>query len=217
MKVHDYHGGNLELQEKFGTRKLAEALAKRATDTLGADERKMISGFTFLTTKPLIIALNISEDALPQAGELTDQWQERHGSPTSGCMALSARLEEELSQLDPTEAQAFRESLGVSEDLTGVLVRLAQRVAGLITFYTAGPEETRAWQLELDTPAPRAAGKKIHTDLERGFIRAEVIRLQDFLDAGSFPEARKRGTLRQEGKNYIIQDADVVTFLFNVS
>lgn len=184
---------------------------------MSEDEQKAISGFTFLTTKPVIIALNIDEDDLPKAEELTQQWQEQHGGPTSGCIALSARLEEELSQLDPEEAATFRESLGAPEDLTGQLVRLAQTVAGLITFYTAGPEETRAWQLEANTLAPRAAGKKIHTDLEKGFIRAEVIALQDFLDAGTFAEARKRGTLRQEGKTYVIQDADVVTFLFNVS
>ena len=108
--------------------------------------------------------------------------------------------------------------MSAPHDPTGALARLAQAVAGLITFYTAGPEETRAWQLEADTPAPRAAGKKIHTDMERGFIRAEVTSYDDFLAAeGKFPEARRHGTLRQEGKTYIIQDGDVVTFLFNVS
>ena len=113
---------------------------------------------------------------------------------------------------------SVRDEMGAAADATGSLARLAQSVAGLITFYTTGPQEARAWQLEAGTPAPLAAGRKIHTDMERGFIRAEVTSYQDFLDAeGKFPEARRRGTLRQEGKTYIIQDGDVVTFLFNVS
>lgn len=182
------------------------------------DEARMISGFTFLTTKPLIIVINIAEDDLSRSAALTAEWNERLGSPTTGCIALSARLEEELSQLEVDEGAAFREEMGAPPDSTGELSRLAQSVAGLITFYTVGPNETRAWQLETDTPAPQAAGRKIHTDMERGFIRAEVTSYDDFISAeGKFPEARRRGTLRQEGKTYIIQDGDVVTFLFNVS
>ena len=182
------------------------------------DEERMISGFTFLTTKPLIIVLNIAEDDLARSDDLSNEWNSRFGGPTTGCIALSARLEEELSQLEPDEAAAFREEMGAPEDAIGALSRLAQDTAGLITFYTAGPNEARAWQLEADTPAPRAAGRKIHTDMERGFIRAEVTSYDDFLAAdGKFPEARRRGTLRQEGKTYVIQDGDVVTFLFNVS
>ena len=182
------------------------------------DEERMISGFTFLTTKPLIIVLNISEDDLARSDELSADWNARHGGSTTGCIALSARLEEELSQLEADEAAAFREEMGAPHDAIGELSRLAQNVAGLITFYTVGPNETRAWQLETDTPAPRAAGRKIHTDMERGFIRAEVTSYDDFIAVeGKFAEARRRGTLRQEGKTYIIQDGDVVTFLFNVS
>ena len=181
-------------------------------------ESRMLSGFTFLTTKPLVIVLNIAEDDLGRSVELAGEWNRRYGSPTAGCIALSARLEEELSRLAPEEAAAFRDEMGAAADATGSLARLAQSVAGLITFYTTGPQEARAWQLEAGTPAPLAAGRKIHTDMERGFIRAEVTSYQDFLDAeGKFPEARRRGTLRQEGKTYIIQDGDVVTFLFNVS
>ena len=182
------------------------------------DEERMISGFTFLTTKPLIIVLNIAEDDLAHSDALSAEWAAKHGGPTTGCIALSARLEEELSQLEPDEAAAFREEMGAPRDAIGALSRLAQDTAGLITFYTVGPNEARAWQLEADTPAPRAAGRKIHTDMERGFIRAEVTSYEDFIAVdGKFPEARRRGTLRQEGKTYIILDGDVVTFLFNVS
>ncbi len=182
------------------------------------DEERMISGFTFLTTKPLIIVLNISEDDLARSDDLSAGWNARHGGPTTGCIALSARLEEELSQLEPEEAAAFREEMGAPADAIGEMSRLAQSVAGLITFYTVGPNETRAWQLEAGTAAPRAAGRKIHTDMERGFIRAEVTSYDDFIAVdGKFPEARRRGALRQEGKTYVIQDGDVVTFLFNVS
>lgn len=182
------------------------------------DEERMISGFTFLTTKPLIIVMNISEDDLSRSSELSEEWNAWHGSTTTGCIALSARLEEELSQLEPEERAAFREEMGAQRDAIGELSRLAQSVAGLITFYTVGPNEARAWQLETNTPAPQAAGKKIHTDMERGFIRAEVTSYDDFIAAeGKFAETRRRGTLRQEGKTYVIQDGDVVTFLFNVS
>lgn len=196
---------------------LENSEAIRSVD-MTPDEERMIYGFTFLTTKPLIIVLNISEDDLSRSDELSAEWNARHGGSTTGCIALSARLEEELSQLEPEEAAAFREEMGAPHDATGELSRLAQNVAGLITFYTVGPNETRAWQLEADTPAPQAAGRKIHTDMERGFIRAEVTSYDDFIAVeGKFAEARRRGTLRQEGKTYIIQDGDVVTFLFNVS
>ncbi len=185
---------------------------------MAPDDLRMISGFTFLTTKPIVIVLNIAEGDLARSDELADEWTARFGSGTRGCIALSARLEEELAQLDPDEAAAFRQDMGSPGDTTGALARLVERTAGLITFYTTGPQEARAWQLEAETPAPRAAGKKIHTDMERGFIRAEVTSFDDFVEAGGkFPEARRRGTLRQEGKTYILQDGDVVTFLFNVS
>ena len=196
---------------------LEAGIAIRSVE-LSADDLRMISGFTFLTTKPTVIVLNIAEDDLSRGAELAEDWTARFGGGTTGCIALSARLEEELSQLDADESAAFREDMGAPGDATGALARLVERTAGLITFYTAGPQEARAWQLEAETPAPRAAGKKIHTDMERGFIRAEVTSYVDFIEAdGKFPEARRRGTLRQEGKTYILQDGDVVTFLFNVS
>ena len=209
------------LSEANLLRRLHAALEKseaiRSVD-MTPDEARMISGFTFLTTKPLIIVLNIAEDDLASSNELSVEWNARHGGPTTGCIALSARLEEELSQLEQGEAAAFREEMGAPADAIGELSRLAQNVAGLITFYTVGPNETRAWQLETDTPAPQAAGRKIHTDMERGFIRAEVTAYDEFIAVeGKFAEARRRGTLRQEGKTYLIQDGDVVTFLFNVS
>ena len=184
---------------------------------LSEAERRSISGFTFLTTKPLIVVLNVDEDGISSMGQMSERWTESHRGRIAGCIALPVRLEEELSDLAADEAIAFRESMNLPANTTGDLIQLAERAAGMITFYTAGPSEVRAWQVEADTPAPRVAGKKIHSDLERGFIRAETIRLADFLDAGSFVEARKRGTLRQEGKEYRIQDGDLVTFLFNVS
>ncbi len=202
-------------------RRLQEALENSEairSVKMTSDEARMISGFTFLTTKPLVILLNISEGQLGRSDELSAEWMSRRGTPTTGCIALSARLEEELAQLDPEDADAFRKEMDAPHDAIGELARLAQSVTGLITFYTAGPQEARAWQLEEGTVAPRAAGRKIHTDMERGFIRAEVTSYDDFVAAdGKFAEARRRGTLRQEGKAYIIQDGDVVTFLFNVS
>ena len=195
---------------------LEDGMPIRSLD-LDPEDARAISGFTLLTTKPIVVVLNIGETDASRADEISEEWRSRHGGSSSGIIALPIKLEEELAELTETDALEFRASLGAEEDATGALLRLAQNVAGLITFYTAGENEVRAWQLESGTPAPRAAGQKIHSDMERGFIRAEVIQCHEFLDAGGFVEARRRGTLRQEGKNYRIQDQDIVTFLFNVS
>ncbi len=184
---------------------------------LDPDDEKILSGFTLLTTKPLVVVLNLGETDAPRANEITAEWRLKGESNGTAAIAIPIKLEEELAELGEDEAAEFRESLGAAEDATGALLRLAEETAGLITFYTAGENEVRAWQLESETLAPRAAGKKIHSDLERGFIRAEVIQCSDFLDVGGFVEARKRGILRQEGKTYRIQNQDIVTFLFNVS
>ncbi len=184
---------------------------------LSDDEERAISGFTLLTTKPLVVVLNLSEADAGRAEDIGNEWRSNHRRVGNAVIALPVKLEEELAELGDSDAAEFRESLGAARDVTGELLRLAQEAAGLITFFTAGDNEVRAWQLERGTSAPKAAGKKIHSDMERGFIRAEVIQLAEFLDAGGFVEARRRGTLRQEGKGYVIQDEDLVTFLFNVS
>ena len=187
----------------------------RALD-LSPEARKAISSFTFLTTKPLLLALNIGEEDLPQAEALVQQWQSRSQSGHNPCLALCSRLEEELAQLNPGEAQEFRTSLGAPPSPVGALIRAAQQAAGLLTFFTTGTDESRAWTVPVGSAAPQAAGR-IHSDMERGFIRAEVIAYEDLIEAKTFAEARRRGTLRQEGKSYIVQEGDVLDILFNVS
>jgi len=185
----------------------------RALD-LSSEVRKAILSFTFLTTKPLLLALNIGEEDLPQAEALVQRWQQR--SVRYPCLALCSRLEEELAQLNPGEAGEFRISLGAPPSPAGALIRAAQQAAGLLTFFTTGTDESRAWTVPVGSTAPQAAGR-IHSDMERGFIRAEVITYQDLIEAKTFAEARRRGTLRQEGKGYIVQEGDVLDILFNVS
>lgn len=187
----------------------------RALD-LSSEARKAIASFTFLTTKPLLLALNIGEEDLPQAEALVQRWQSRSRSGHYPCLALCSRLEEELAQLNPDEAREFRISLGAPTSPAGALIRTAQQAAGLLTFFTTGTDESRAWTVPAGSAAPQAAGR-IHSDMERGFIRAEVIAYEDLVEAKTFAEARRRGTLRQEGKGYIIQEGDVLDILFNVS
>jgi ribosome-binding ATPase YchF (GTP1/OBG family) len=129
--------------------------------------------------------------------------------------ALCGKLEMELTQLDDVEAQEFRSALGVAESGLDRLIRLSYSLLGLISFFTTASGEVKAWTIRRNTTAQKAAGK-IHTDMERGFIRAEVISHDDLVKCGSLAEERKRGLLRLEGKNYIVQDGDVVTILFNV-
>ena len=128
---------------------------------------------------------------------------------------LCGTLEMELAQMEPADERQFRESLGAGESGLDRMIRLSHDVAGLITFFTGNPNEVRAWTIPSGTPALKAAGK-IHSDFERGFIRAEVVGFDDLAECGSVAEARKRGLLRQEGKAYVVDEGDVVNVLFNV-
>jgi ribosome-binding ATPase YchF (GTP1/OBG family) len=129
--------------------------------------------------------------------------------------ALCGKLEMELTQLNDAEAQEFRSALGVGESGLGRVIRLSQGLLGLITFFTTASEEVKAWNIRRNTTVPKAAGK-IHTDMERGFIRAEVIGHDELVKYSSLAEARKHGHLRIEGQNYLVQDGDVITILINV-
>jgi ribosome-binding ATPase len=187
----------------------------RALD-LTEDEERTIAGYRFLTQKPLLLIFNIGEDAIPQRETLETEWRARYAQPHTDVAVLCGRLEMELLDLTPEEAMEYRRDLGL-EDETGLdrAIRLSYALLGLISFFTTGPDECRAWTVEQGATAPRAAGK-IHSDLERGFIRAEVIRWDDLIAAGSEAEAKKRALLRTEGKSYIVHDGDVLHILFNV-
>jgi len=180
-----------------------------------SEEAKTLSNFGLLTLKPLLILVNLDEEDVSRAAEVEADFRERFGSAGTFVGAMCARLEAELAELEPEEAAEFRREMGAPAGETTRILSLARETLGLITFFTAGDTECRAWPLPAGTAALEAAGR-IHTDIERGFIRAEVIRWDELLEAGGFTEAKKHGRLRSEGKQYVVQDGDVVNVLFSV-
>jgi hypothetical protein len=182
---------------------------------LADDEQRVIRGYRLLTEKPVLILLNVGEDELGRASALVADFTGRYGHRHSQFEAMSARIEMEIGQLDPAEAEAFREELGLGEGSLERVIRLSYQLLGLISFFTVGPDETRAWTIPDGSTAVDAAAA-IHTDLARGFIRAEVIDWRDLLELGSMAEARRHGKLRSEGKNYRMKDGEIAEILFNV-
>jgi len=183
---------------------------------LAPDEELLLRGYRFLTQKPVLVVLNIDEARLPEASGLESAGRERYAQPQSDVAALAGKIEAEIAELTEEDARPFMDDLGIDEPSRGRVIRLTYALLGLFSFYTAGEDECRAWTLRAGSSAVDAAGA-IHSDLARGFIRAEVIGVDDLLDAGSMAEARKRGTLRQEGKTYLVRENDVINVLFNVA
>jgi GTP-binding protein YchF len=179
------------------------------------EELKLTRHYRFLTAKPLLVVLNIGEDQIADAAGLEASLREKLPPGQVLGAAIAAKIERELVELEGDDATEFRESLGLVEPARDRIIRDAYRLLGLISFFTVGPDECRAWTIPLNTPAPRAAGA-VHSDIERGFIRAEVVRYEDLVSTGSLAEARKRGILRSEGKQYVVHDGDVIEYLFNV-
>ncbi|MFH1140787.1 MAG: redox-regulated ATPase YchF, partial [Chloroflexota bacterium] len=182
---------------------------------LSNEERHIISGYQFLTAKPLLILFNLGEEQLPQAPEVDTEMSSRLNRPGVLTATMCAKLEEDLSQMGGEEEEEFRRSLGAGEPGYARMIRFSYQMLGLISFFTTGPDEVRAWTIRQGTPAVKAAGQ-IHTDMERGFIRAEVVSFDDLALCGSIAEVRRKGRLRLEGKTYTVKDGDVITFLFNV-
>ncbi len=168
-----------------------------------------------LTAKPVIYVCNVAEADLPDGNALVARVRERAAGEGADVVTISARIEEELTELDEAEARAFLADMGLEEPGLERLIHVGYHTLGLITFLTAGEKEVRAWTVRQGARAPEAAGV-IHSDFERGFIRAEVIDFHRLVEAGSLAAARARGWLRTEGKEYVVQDGDVVHFLFNV-
>jgi GTP-binding protein YchF len=182
---------------------------------LTEEETRAISNFQFLTAKPLLIVVNIGEDRLPEVETLEAELNATYARPKCRVVALCGKLEMELAQLDSETAATWQAEFGLTESGFARIVRVSYELLGLVSFFTIASSEVRAWPVSSGTAAPVAAGK-IHSDMERGFIRAEVISFDDLVKCGGLAEARKRGLLRAEGKTYIVQDGDVITFLFNV-
>ncbi|MEJ7749280.1 MAG: redox-regulated ATPase YchF [Candidatus Limnocylindrales bacterium] len=181
---------------------------------LGPDEAKAVRGFRFLTEKPALVLLNVGEAALGQAPELVATLRAGYAHAHVLVDALSARIEMELGELSAEEATEFMAELGIAESGLDRVIALTYQLLGLVSFLTAGPDEVRAWPIPNGSTAVEAAAA-IHTDLARGFIRAETVAYDDLLSLGSMAEARKAGRLRSEGKTYRIKDGDVVEILFS--
>jgi GTP-binding protein YchF len=181
---------------------------------LSEDEAKAVRGFRFLTEKPVLVLLNVGEGDLGSATDRVAQIEARYRHDHSLVAALSAKIEMELGELEPDEAGAFMEELGIAESGLDRVIALSYRLLGLISFLTAGPDEVRAWPIPDGSTAVDAAAA-IHTDLAKGFIRAETVAYEELLSLGSMAEARKAGRLRSEGKTYRVRDGDVVEILFS--
>ena len=184
----------------------------------GDDEAEFISSLTLLTDKPVIYAANVAEDDLADDGAnnpYVQKVREIAAAEGSRVFVICARIEEEIAELDEEESREFLEELGLSESGLDKLIAASYDLLGLMSFLTAGEQETRAWTIKKGTKAPQAAGK-IHSDFERGFIKAEVVNYKDLLDAGSYANARDKGLIRMEGKDYVVKDGDVILFRFNV-
>ena len=179
------------------------------------EEEAIISNYQLLTAKPLLLVFNIDEATLPRKADLERELTDRYAKPGAKATSMCGKLEMELSQLAPEDERDFRESMGLQESGVDNVVRFSHELLSRVSFFTGASNEVRAWSIPVNTPAVKAAGK-IHTDLERGFIRAEVVAFDDLARCGSLAQCRNQGLLRLEGKGYQIKDGDVVTFLFNV-
>lgn len=169
---------------------------------------KLLRGFAFLSAKPMLILFNNADedDALPEAGSLPE---------TEACLVIRAKLEQELAQMPEDEARAFLAEFNISASATDRVIQRSYELMGLISFFTVGEDEVRAWTIGRDTDAVDAA-EVIHSDIKKGFIRAEVLAYDDLMDAGTYAEARKKGIVRLEGKTYKVADGDIINFRFNV-
>lgn len=192
--------------------------ALRLTD----DELRVLKGFQLLTSKPVLYVTNVSEGDLPDGendwtGQLRAAIAEDDPSAREDerMVSICSAIESELAELEPAERQEFLEDLGLSETGLNRLIRAAYELLGLLTFFTTGENESRAWTVRKGTTAPQAAGS-IHTDFERGFIKAETIHFDDFERVGTWKDARDEGMLRAEGKDYVVADGDIILFRFNV-
>lgn len=192
--------------------------ARTLNDSLSDDQKEMLSDIPLLSMKPIIYAANIDEDEIaddPMNNPYYVELKKLADAEKSGIISICAQLEAEIATLDDGEKQEFLQDLGLSASGLDRLVTECYSLLGLISFLTAGPEEVRAWTITKGTRAPQAAGK-IHTDFERGFIRAEVVGYDDLVSCGSLAGARDKGLMRSEGKEYVMKDGDVVLFRFNV-
>lgn len=183
--------------------------------TLTKEQQEIAKGFFLLTTKPIIYAANIAENEIGKENKYVEEVKKIAEDEHCGYVSLCAKIEEELIALDPEEREMFKEELGIKQSGLEKLVTACYDLLGLMSFLTAGEKEVRAWTIKKGSKAPQAAGK-IHTDFEKGFIKAETVSFDDLISAGSYQKAKEKGLVRIEGKDYVVQDGDIMLFRFNV-
>jgi len=182
---------------------------------LTKEQQEIAKGFFLLTTKPIIYVANISENEIGKENKYVEEVKKIAEDEHCGYVSLCAKIEEELISLDPDEREMFKEELGIKQSGLEKLVTACYDLLGLMSFLTAGEKEVRAWTIKKGSKAPQAAGK-IHTDFEKGFIKAETVSFDDLIAAGSYQKAKEKGLVRIEGKDYVVQDGDIMLFRFNV-
>jgi hypothetical protein len=182
---------------------------------LSQEEELSVKNLGLLTKKPIIYAANVSDSEMSCGNAYVEKVREFAAKEGAKLVMISAQIEAELVELEPEDRAAFLQDLGVTEGGLNSLIRAAYDLLGLQTYFTTGPKETRAWTINKGMTAPQAAGV-IHTDFERGFIRAETISYQDLVETGSEKAAKEKGLMRSEGKEYVVQEGDVMLFRFNV-
>ena len=205
--------GNLEILEQLHA--ILEAGRMPLESEFSEDAWHYISGLQLISTKPVLYIANVSEDGLAEDNAMVKALRAKVGSDNREVIKISAKIEEEIAEFDDDEKAMFLEDMGLEASGLDQVIRAGYKLLGLITFLTTGPDETRAWTIKKGTKAPQAAGK-IHSDIERGFIRAEITSYDQLVEAGSDVKARELGLTRIEGKDYIMQDGDVTFFRFNV-
>lgn len=216
LKADKKYEREIELLERFKTGLEQGKTARTLPRTPEEDE--IISTVALLTEKPVIYAANLSEEDFRAGFDKNAHYQKLKAlaeSENAGVLPICARLEEELTGMEPEEKELFLSDLGLQESGLDRLIRASYTLLGLISYLTAGQPEVRAWTIQRGTKAPQAAGK-IHSDFERGFIRAEVVSYDDLIRCGGMTAAKEKGLVRSEGKDYVMQDGDVVLFRFNV-
>ena len=182
---------------------------------LDEEEELMIKEMQLLTRKPIIYVANIDEESIGSKNDMVDKLEEYAKTENAKVIPLSVKIEEEISSLNDDEKKEMLEAMGLEESGLDKLIVASYDILGLMSFLTAGEMETRAWTIKKGTKAPEAAGK-IHSDIQRGFIKAEIVSYDDLIEAGSMVKAREKGLVRMEGKDYIMQEGDIVEFRFNV-
>ena len=208
----------LALLEKMKAHLEDGKLAKTFAGAEDEEEEAWLLGYNLLTSKPVIYAANVAEDDLADDGKANGGVQavrEYAKDEQSEVFVVCAQIEQEIAELEEDEKKMFLEDLGLSESGLEKLIKASYRLLGLISYLTAGEPEVRAWTITEGTKAPQAAGK-IHSDFERGFIRAEVVSYDDLMECGSHGAAKEKGLIRLEGKDYVVKDGDIMLFRFNV-